>query len=219
MKKILSTILLQPAANAAVPWYLSGGVASCLGAWNGKVADEATSLVNLANPGTYDLTKINTPVFSAGNGWQGVGATSSAYNTGITPTADTWTYIVRVSGAGSAIVMGYSNGTAHLWLRPNNGSSQRQYHHYSTTAVTVATAVTTGILAVAGPNCYKDGAADGTITQDGSGLRLPVYICARNTNPGASSILTSGYVNAAAIYNTTLSPAQVAAITTAMAAL
>ena len=60
-------------AEAVADWWLSGGIAAanCIVAYQPKgAADYATSKVNLANPGTLNLTDpTNYPAWSASNGW------------------------------------------------------------------------------------------------------------------------------------------------------
>ena len=61
-------------------WYLAGGInnSDVLCAFDFvNAASEAASLVNLANPGTNDLTKVSTPIWTAGLGWNGLELTKS----------------------------------------------------------------------------------------------------------------------------------------------
>jgi hypothetical protein len=64
--------LFHPPPAVSSAWYLTTGVtaANVIAAWRFKGAvSEATSLVNLANPGTYDLTATGAPTWDAVNGW------------------------------------------------------------------------------------------------------------------------------------------------------
>jgi hypothetical protein len=82
-------------------WWLNGGIlpADCIGAYQAiGAASYAASLVNLANPGTYDLTApVGTPVWNTTDGWIGGGiAVDTHLETGINPHHD-WSVIVRVA--------------------------------------------------------------------------------------------------------------------------
>jgi hypothetical protein len=84
--------VIRPASGG---WWLSGGIAAanCIAAYQAKgAADYAASLVNLANPGTYNCTApAGNPAFDTS-----VGLTfgSNKYlATGITPGAG-WSFIV-----------------------------------------------------------------------------------------------------------------------------
>jgi hypothetical protein len=78
-------------------WWLNGGilVADCVGAYQAiGAASYNASLVNLANPGTYDLTEPLSAVgWNATDGWVGDG--TNYLETGINPYLD-WSIIVRV---------------------------------------------------------------------------------------------------------------------------
>lgn len=85
-------MLSMPAVHggqAVTPWYLAGGVAkaTCLAAYQAiGAASLAESYVNLANPGTYNLSGGVAPTWAAETGWTFDG--SSQYKlTGITPAA------------------------------------------------------------------------------------------------------------------------------------
>jgi hypothetical protein len=49
---------------------------------------EDSSLINWKNPGTYDLTKVNTPTWTIEKGFKGVVASSSYLNTHFNPTVN-----------------------------------------------------------------------------------------------------------------------------------
>jgi hypothetical protein len=75
-------------AGEASAWYLAGGVdpANCIAAYQAKgAASYAASKVNLANPGTWDLSEIIAPTWNALTGWTFDGATT-LLDTGLTLT-------------------------------------------------------------------------------------------------------------------------------------
>src|SRR4030042_426783 len=59
--------------GVAIPWYLSGSIprANCIAAYQPKGADSyAASKVNIANPGTYNLSDgAAFPTWAAATGW------------------------------------------------------------------------------------------------------------------------------------------------------
>lgn len=64
--------------TAVNQWWLSGGIAAanCIAAYQAKgAASYAASLVNLANPGTYNATEGTAPDWAAGTGWTFNGTT------------------------------------------------------------------------------------------------------------------------------------------------
>lgn len=201
----------------APPWYNAGGAADPLGAWLGKGAgSKAASFINLVNPGTYDLTEIGAINWTDANGWEGV--LLSGLDTGITPTSQNYTYICAFNDNGSGnsgIVLG-CNQASYVWIRPNNGSAQHSYKNGNSTGTDVAGAVASGVMAIAGVNCYLNGVADGSVAV-AWGVATSVFLtCRSNTGVPATQYL-AGYVIAAAIWNSVLTPAQVLAVSTQMA--
>ena len=208
---------------AAAKWYLAGGISAsaCVGAYQAKgAASLAASYTNLANPGSHDLTLGTAPAWDATNGWKGG---SSAYlKTDITPTgaAGTWSAAVRFSngGGGYECLLGcWSAGaTNRFGFQLANYAGKVEISNYS--LKNWIHTKTSGAFVIAGTALYVDGALDPLVLGGGSSPGVPVYILALNNN-GSPSSYTTSYIQALALYNTTLSAAQVAAVTTAMNAL
>ena len=218
-----------PRGGAIIPWYLAGGVdpAHCIAAYQPKgAASYAASKINLANPGTYDITEKNAgvePSWSAENGWYTYRRNDDpmllATLTGLTlakswtiitmfirPATATGIYLGRVTNANYWGMYGADNAHALFayWGGSNINISDASYY---TTTFTVH-CIANGIY-------YRDGEGFGT----GGGTNTvdnPVIGYMGNNNYGSSSTAKLG---SAAIYNTTLTPDQVAAISAAMAAL
>jgi hypothetical protein len=103
-------------------WWLAGGIApaNCVAAYQAKGAtSKAASLVNLAQPGTYDLTETGTVNWDAVAGW-----------TGFTSTTDYLTSTAVIPGANpisASIVFFYD-----AWFDGNfyalNGTNIRILH-------------------------------------------------------------------------------------------
>ena len=85
-------------------WYLRGGIAraNCVAAYAAKAAASlAASYVNLANPGTYNLTTTSAPSWANATGWSFNG-TANYLNTGIVPNSKNWTYIAAFTDSAAA---------------------------------------------------------------------------------------------------------------------
>jgi len=207
--------------SAAVPWWLSGGIsaANCVAAWQAKgAASLAASYINLANPGTHNLTVkagATDPIFDTSVGW----TFSAALSNGLTSSATTGndinqTMIIALKSLGV-------EGCSVFGLYANNVT--RIYSGNAWTVMFVGNAYNGGnisytnlrVLAISGKFSYVDGA------QWGAELN-PTVFANRKLDimcGGGSAPYKSGVVTAAAKYNTALSPAQVAALSAAMAAL
>ena len=213
-------------SSAVVPWYLSGGIASanCIGAYQAKgAADIAASYVNLANPGTYNLTTADAPSFNTSSGWTFNG-TSDHLNTGITAENDqSWTLVVRGKSTNDTGYRGfigsYYNGGSYqgiaisaVWLTDQaiiwNGA----------TIVINPSIVNEGVFIVTGNKFYIDGTKTGADIGSLAGTFYPISIGALQHNTSKFAYL-AGYIYAAAIYDVALSQPQVTALTTALAAL
>lgn len=205
---------------SASKWFLAGGVnaANCIAAYTPKgAASLAASYDNNAAPGngladgTYDAAPGTAPSFDTATGWTFDGS-SQYLDTGITYEA-TWSVVVRYSDANTAVVRLFDVGTDKLSVIPGYASTSAYWQAGSTPNARTP-AMYSGILAAAGNQPYRNGSADGA-TFTGTITSGSFRIAARND----TTRFFSGKIQALAIYNATLSAAQVAAISTAMAAL
>lgn len=202
------------AAAAAPAWYRAGGSPVPVAAWQAiGAASLAASYVNLAQPGTYDAAPGVAPTFDAATGWT---FDSTQYlTTGITPGAG-WSLIVRFSDVPNlaqyqpVIGNNLSTPTLALW-----GADGNQVAYANGGLVEVAPGLASGTLAVAGQQGYRNGVAEGGAigTAGGTWLALQIGRVANYSN------YFVGKIQAAALYDSTISAAQVAALHTAMAAL
>jgi hypothetical protein len=208
--------------GGVTPWYLAGGVAAanCVAAYQPiGAANLAASYVNLANPGTYNAAPGVAPAWNTTDGW--IGNASGYLETGIIPSSNTWSMIARYKN-GSAVALNFQTCIGQI-----NGAANRCYLVQQSGAgfaygnggnLFYAPATTSGVMALAAQNAYLDGINVGTIPS-GSATFLELYILARNSSGAPDLLSTQLHVQAIAIYNITLSAAQVAAITSAMQAL
>jgi len=216
-------MLSTPAFHAgqATPWYLAGGVppANCLAAYKAiGVANLAASKVNIANPGTYDLSVLSTPLnptWDTVTGWTFDGATQYL-ETNLTPAAgaaQTMTMIVRFSGcAANTGYMGYVDGAANYFAITPRRAGGSKFINGAAAGALISTAASAGVIAIAGANCYIDGVSLGTCTLGSGGGAVEIYLGCVN----GPTLYWAGSIQMAALYDIVLTGAQVVAVGTAM---
>jgi hypothetical protein len=206
------------------PWYLAGGIpeANCIGAYQAiGAASYAASKVNLANPGTYDLTDPAGDVaFAAATGWEG--GSSKYFDTGIVLHPQNVSVLVRFTNGGHNICpFGASRATGgNRATRVTTFNLSNLTYFQNGGAISSLTETGfTGVYGVAGDKAFKNGVDLDLSLAAGSGTQIySVFVMASN-NDGAAGQFFTGKIQAVAIYNTTLTPAQVASVSTAMANL
>jgi len=205
----------RTAAPASGGWWLAGGIApaNCVAAYQAKgAASYATSLVNLANPGTYNATEGDAPDWDAVSGWKFNGS-SNYLDSGVVPAAG-WSMIVRFSNVPAAqkSVCGCT-GTPRFYLRPYHLSTQRVYGYGSSALLVTTTISTSGVMAlVGGDSGFYDGVNEGSVNFSFTTTTSHVFI-----GKGYDQFF-GGYVQAFALYDTNIS-SYISALTTAMNAL
>ena len=209
-------------AAATADWWLSGGVsaANAIAVYQPiGAASLAASYTNLANPGTYDAAPGVAPTWASATGWTSGGA---AYlTTGVVP-ADGASMLVRysVNDTLDNAICGELVGPASGWfgfrfLGQLSPDVIRFYGNGGLGSAPYNSSVSNGVLGVAGTAGYINGIS--VITLVGvagatGAIRLMGYY-------GAETRYMQGSIQAFAIYDTALSAAQVAAISSAMSAL
>ena len=214
-------------------WWEAGGATGCVAAYAAKgAASYAASKVNLVSPGTYDLTEVSTgasPSWSAARGWYTwIG---KVFDTGIYPGIGTWTVICSVANCtnpppvfsavfgATGIVLGVRKYLLFA-IQTNYGGAGPRYYAPNGTTVLEPFISSSAVYAIAGQTAYKNGvlatALMGTPTMADLSLKIGAY-----QEPDSSNCLGRFYADicAFAVYNTTLSAAQVAAVSAAMAAI
>ena len=132
-------------------WWLAGGIDpdDCVAAYQPKgAASYAASKVNLANPGTYDLTNGNDPSWSASTGWTFDGVDDHLYETTYEPTDTSFTIIVRLNN----MKIDHNVSSAILSIRrPSSSSASNwalKFEQYNNTGKV-------GISSWGDPNTYN----------------------------------------------------------------
>ena len=215
----------QPRGGAAaVDWWLSGGIsaANCIAAYQPKgAASLAASYINLATPGTNNVTIGVAPSFDTTTGWTFNGSTQYLIAGNVIPTNDQkYSIIIQYSNSTTVggVLVGALNSGGSLAIWPNYYGNAVRYENGGIT--TKATGVGTGNLCVAGNKCYRNGVDEGITISVWTGVSEKViYIGARNNNNFPAN-LCNGIVTSIAIYgNTALTALQVAALALEMVAL
>jgi len=192
---------------AAVPWYLAGGVAAadCVGAYLAKGATSlAASYINLANPGTHDLTATSAPAFNTATGWTFSGA-SQYLISDITPEANYSAFVQF----GSLVFTGVplcndqglfgcynAGGLTHFTVELYNQTNMVYYANSNSVGVTPILA--SGNLGFTN-RCYRNGTLDSGTALSAVACERPIYIGAKNLN-GTPSLFVKGNISAFCIF-------------------
>lgn len=204
---------------AGASWWLSGGIsaANAIAVYQPKgAASLAASYVNLVNPGTYDAAPGVAPGWSAATGWSFDGSTQYL-KTSVIPEAD-WTTIIRFAGfADDGVLIGCRDWAAGQRYYIEVASWGGRFFNGATTTLW-DNAYTVAVKALAGRTAYTNGSAVGTSPDTDAAPDYQLYIGARN-NKDSTDEAAGAQVLAVAVYASTLSAAQVASISAAMAAL
>jgi hypothetical protein len=215
--------------RGGLSWYLSGGIAAanCIAAYQPKgAANLAASYINLANPGTYNAAPGTAPTWDVTSGWKFNGSSQYLTTGGIQPDNNqTWTFISRFSNITAVAYSGpicTSNTTKTdlYFLIPYEQNPPNKRRYLSGKAYVDGAAFTSsGIMALAGVKTYFNGSSDSADIATGTGGTQAVLWMGAAWNGASTYYYFTGYVQASAIYNATLTPAQISALTTAMNAL
>ena len=202
------------------PWMAIDGSFTCLGVWNAKgAASYAASLVNQASPGINDAVAgtVASPNWDTSWGWIFTGqclvvprmnATRSIFvkfNGGPASSAN------RLIGSAQ-----YPDTGNRFWILPSY-SAATNYQGISAGA-TIATAVTSGIVGIAGFACWRDGVKGATLASfNGDTLNL---LGIGGQYEGGTSVRYALTCNVQCVwmYSTILDDAQSAQVCAAMAA-
>lgn len=207
------------AAITDKPWWLAGGIpsANCVAAYQPVgAASLAASYTNLANPGNYTAAAGAAPAWDAINGWDF--APNKYLTCGITPGYPDWSMIIRFSGIGSnsdyTLAGCYDDASNAFLLQPKTQTLRK---YYNGGVLSLTGNATSGVMAIAGRSGYLNGTKETGSIATGK-ISSAIFIGALNYRNG-TPIQYSKYIQAFAIYNATITDAEVAALTNAMNAL
>ena len=218
---------LQPRGGAVAGdwWDPAGEGLTVWGAYQAKgAASYAASLVNLSNPGTYNLTETNGAVSWSSAGWAFVAASAQALDTGITKPIDIHTYALLVEFSGNVI----NTGTVLAGVDSDGGSNATGYsitandynkvRYYAGSSVTVVPKLDSGNLGLSDQYGYRNGSLDSAQAGDINTANRSMYIGARQATGGGGEMYCTATIEAVVFYSQILSAGQMAAVAAAMAA-
>ena len=204
------------AKAAAVPWYLAGGIAAsaCVAAYQPKGAVSFNaSLVNIANPGTLNITQYISPTWNTSAGWTGgAGAYLLVPYVGINQNT---TIIARYTNSVTSycIFGGQTDSPSTYFLfLPHNSM-------WNTVDRNPYTEIKDGIGGLVGNKVYVNKNLVTSFPDATWSLNSKVAILNRWRATYLSEFGYSGTVAAVALYNIRLSTDQLNDLTDAMAAL
>jgi hypothetical protein len=217
---MISTHRIMPASHTR-QWWLAGGIhpSQVVAAYQPKGAvDLAASYVNLANPGTNDAQVGVEPTLDS-SGWVFNGTTQYL----IGPLSNSAGFAVRFSNlTNTGFLVGARKGVLnnHLYLRPSTGANQTAFANSLTNLQAfVDQNISSGVAVINGINRAFNGVVAGDLAGDFD-WGINYWIGAMNTN-GTIGLPCAASVQSCCFFasGTTLTPAQIAALSAAMAAL
>ncbi len=208
------------ALQSSFPWYLAGGIpsANCLAAYEPQNATtNALSYVNIANPGTYDLTVGNAPSIHHPLGWIFDGI-NDYLATGINGSA-TLSVIIRFAygnpTAGYKEILGSTDGVVGGFELIPNYTTGVIYGGHGISTTSQAPSSTEGVLALTPSGIYLNGVLHKTLTANWAGVTpREIYIGCLNGSLGADKFYP-GAIRLAAFYDIDIAP-YIAALSTRM---
>jgi len=216
------------AGGYTIWWTLDGALTTCIAAYQPKgAANLDTSYTNLANVGTYTCSANNAPTQNATDGWV---FTADALKNGLTSISSSaeFTVISRFTNMQATVAEDYLFGGASaanghgVDIRPRYTGDVIRYHH-GPNYVNGSACPTSGVLAVSKDGGYLNGVSDSdslAACDFGTYQLYNFSIGSRywGETEYASTRITC-YIQAFAIYNSTLTAPQIAELTAAMNAL
>jgi hypothetical protein len=179
----------------------------------------AASYVNLANPGTYDAAPGVAPTFDSATGWTFDGVTQYL-DSGVI-LAYEHSYFIRFSdldtGGDFDTIFGVATPAYRIF--PNRYGDTRYYYNSLYVNFPHGGSRVDGILGMVNNLGYYNGVHEGTVDAEvGANVEFSAYIGAGNYS-NSMYLPCKTKIQAIAIYSTTLSASDVAALTARMQAL
>jgi len=189
---------------AAVPWWATGLAATsdCVGAYLAKgAASLAASYVNLASPGTHDLTASVAPTFDAATGWT-LNGSSQYLITDIVPGANYSAFVqfgsLVFAGAADQVLFGCYDGAGPTHFQVEQYLPTNAVYYNNSNQDVVTPLLTGGNLGITN-RCYRNGVIDSGASFDAISCAQPIFIGAKN-NTGSSVLFVKGNISAFAIF-------------------
>lgn len=193
------------------------------------VASYEASKINLANPGTYNLTTPfgGVPTWNTNVGW-GFPTGNTIFRVDLYPRATVWSCVIRLANVNSPVLYTYSVAinaydydTADryfgIWFQKISGTMYTRYFCYN--ASRTEAVYGSGVYALAGVDTYRDGVHLSSIPAASFTFRSRLTIGGLVGLDNVPALWFEFNICAVAIFNRALSAGEVATISAAMAAL
>lgn len=213
------TAAISTAMLGIVKWYIAEGSPMPIAVWQPKgAADFATSLVNIANPGTYDASSTgNDPSWAASTGWDDTAATGKYLNSNLV-LDEGWSYVFKFANATSGATRtgwGYSGPEGSILMSVGNASNSVSLYNTDTSGASVTQNIFSGaVLAMSPTAAFINGVKVFDITQQSVNFGVKTAFLGCLNSNGSPANYLRGNFHALAVYNTALTDAQLVAIST-----
>jgi hypothetical protein len=211
---MFTPIFPGPQPTPPLPWWPISGIdpAHYIAAYQAiRAANLASSYINRANPGTYDLQLGVAPTWGANDGWILDG--TQYLKTGIIAQIG-WTFIIRFSSLpadADTELMGVYDLSDHALeinsvTDSNTGGGIGYVYGSPAYQGSAEPGLQEGVLAIAGISCYRNGILDCSLVNNAAPT-LEIYLGAWNFH-GVPAGFTTGKIQAAAMYDIVLDEGQ-----------
>lgn len=173
----------------------------------------ADSYINRANPGMYDAAPGVAPTWAESTGWTFNGSTQYL-TSGYTPGGGGSVAIRFGSMTNNASLFGAQGALCYIFVYRSKALGM-QYANCDAGSTYQLPATDNGVFVLAGRTAYRDGSVDKAL---GAVVTIanPILIGARGNLAGSAMEFSAASIQALYIYNVTLTPTQVRAVTDAM---
>ena len=207
-------------------WWLSGGIdpVHCIAAYQAKAAASyAASKINLANPGTHDLTNGGMDVnWTTAVGWGVFDDLAKVFRITVT-VGENWSALCRFSeltapNSSSMLFGAYGVVGGRMHCSPHR--VQDTSGRYSNGGLSeMSPAVITGVCGVAGRQAVVNSIAQGSLASYSAAPDFLFGVGGASASPTYIGYRCNCYVQAFGLWDTVLTGAQITAVCNAMAGL
>ena len=215
---------LTAASGGAVDWYLAGGAPMPVVAYQpigaASLADSYLRIAGTGGNANLDPAVVGVgvaPAWASGTGW-GFNGTTQFLATGVVLLSNRTMLVSFSDRLNNGVVAGCASGLNRFTVAPSGIT----YAASGNQVATVSPPLNAGTVAVSDIAGYRNGSAETSFTSGAAPSQNVTIGCRGNTGSGgvlSPDSFFAGNIQAIAIYDTTLTAPQVAAVSAAMAAL
>lgn len=199
-------------------WWLSGGITESTDYTiydPANAASEATSYINLANPGTRNAVPYNSPTWTSGVGWSG-NATDMYFDTQTTYGPNHTVIVMFKDPTSGRFLVGALQGTPNRTASVIPQSSTNINWNVAGTFVSSASRHLGGTIGFTMTDGFRNGVKDTSVSFTWSGSQTTTTIKLLAYDNGAISSYNAATIHRVAIYNIKLSDSQILDVSNAM---